>query len=621
MTPVNRPFSPDANGGHDGAAGSPWLSPEKLFILGNALQSRQRGTEAMACYRRSLALDPTSAAAQTNLGTVLLLNGYVEEALTALRRALSLDPASAHILANLGNAHAARGGHEAASVCYRNALALDPRSPGAHYGLANLHAGSGQHQWAIRPYLRAAILQPDFSEACNNLGNSLQALRRPEDALACHHGAIAAQPGDAKTYNNLGSALQALDRVAEAITCYDRAIVLAPTYAEAHYNLGTARIDIGDADGAYRALSQAIALEPKRGCFHRMLAETGRLAPDGSDLRRMVALDGGEAPLPDAERMELHFALGKAYADQGRQKEAFRHLLAGNRMRRQGLVYDETATLNALARLPRIYTRDLLERGARVGSPSPPPIPSILPIFVVGMPRSGTTLIEQVLASHPAVHGAGELRDLQRLADDWSLAHGLPLPEAAPLLPDHAWRDLGEAYVEAVARRAPGARYIVDKMPSNFTLIGLIRMALPRAKIIHAIRDPLDTCVSFFSKLFSGRHPFAYDLAELGRYYRAYQHLMEYWRQAVPEDAMIDVRYEDMIDDMEGQARRLLAHCGLDWDPRCLDFHRTERVVRTASAMQVRQPLYRTSVGRWQAYGELIDPLREALEGEGGTIP
>ncbi|WP_158240743.1 sulfotransferase family protein [Telmatospirillum siberiense] len=593
----------------DAESGNPLFSPEKLFTLGNALQSLNRGDEALTCYRRSLALDPTSAAAQANLGSVLMLKGQGGQAMTELRRALALDPLSAHIHVNLGDGYAVCGRHEAAADCYRMALVLEPQSAAAHYGLGNLRAALGHHRKACGHYRQALALHPDFAEAYNNLGNSLQGLKRADLALACHRAAVALLPGDAKSYNNLGSALQTLGGAGEALACYRRATTLAPAYAEAHYNIGTALLDTGDAVGAYGAFRLAIDLAPRRGCFHRMLAETGKVAPDGPDLRRMEDLAADMASLPEADRMELHFALSKVYADAGRQEDSFRQMLAGNRLKRQSLVYDEAATLQALARLPEIYTPELLARESKAG------FSSRLPIFIVGMPRSGTTLIEQILASHPQVFGAGELRDLQHLADEWTRSSGLPLPEAAPLLPKEAWRRLGAAYVDAVARRAPGHPHIVDKMPGNFAQIGLIRLALPEAKIIHAVRDPVDTCLSFFSKLFSGRHPFAYDLAELGRYYRAYDALMAYWRRTLPTDVMLEVRYEEVVADMEGQARRILEHCGLEWDPRCLDFHRTQRVVRTASAMQVRQPLYATSVGRWHVYGDLARPLLDALEG------
>jgi Sulfotransferase family len=218
--------------------------------------------------------------------------------------------------------------------------------------------------------------------------------------------------------------------------------------------------------------------------------------------------------------------------------------------------------------------------------------------------RSGTTLIEQILASHPKMFGAGELRHLSLLAAS------LPgFPEIVPYLSAERLRQLGTSYVDAVGAMAPDAERVTDKMPGNFALAGLIHLALPNARIIHMRRDPIDTCLSCFSILFTNGQPYSYDLAELGRYYRAYEELMEHWRSVLPAGVMLEVRYEDVVSDLEQQARRVVAHCGLEWDDACLGFHEARRTVRTASAAQVREPIYRSSMGRWRPYKELLRPL------------
>jgi Sulfotransferase family len=222
---------------------------------------------------------------------------------------------------------------------------------------------------------------------------------------------------------------------------------------------------------------------------------------------------------------------------------------------------------------------------------------SSLPIFIIGMPRSGTTLIEQILASHPAVFGAGELETFSQMAN----ATFEPEPSV-----------LGSRYVAELREHAPHASRIVDKMPTNFMLAGLIHLALPNATIIHAVRNPIDTCVSCFTTHFI-EQPFTCDLAELGRYYRGYHTLMAHWRAVLPPQRFLEVRYEELIDDLETSARRMVTHCGLPWDMRCLDFHRTSRVIRTASASQVRKPIYRSSVGRWRQYEAHLGPLLAEL--------
>jgi hypothetical protein len=278
-------------------------------------------------------------------------------------------------------------------------------------------------------------------------------------------------------------------------------------------------------------------------------------------------------------------------------------------MKRKRIAYDEAATLGLFDRLRSVFDRGLFEAHLGGGSRSS------LPVFVIGMPRSGTTLIEQILASHPAVHGAGELSEFDRLAKQICDARGeaFRLPEGARALEPGDLLRLGESYAAGLQRLAPGAERVTDKMPANFLYAGLIHLALPHARIIHVLREPRDTCLSCYSKLFTEEQNFTYDLGELGRYYRRYTKLMTHWRDVLPDGRMLEIRYEDVIADLEGSARQLIEHCGLDWDPRCIAFHKSQRPVRTASAAQVRRPIYRTSLGRWRAYEPHLAPLLTEL--------
>ncbi len=244
-----------------------------------------------------------------------------------------------------------------------------------------------------------------------------------------------------------------------------------------------------------------------------------------------------------------------------------------------------------------------MHRLAGLGDPSP------VPIFILGMPRSGSTLVEQILASHPQVLGAGELRTLDRLVHQGG---GI---EALATLQAEDCRRLGERYLADLRSLPAGKTRITDKMPGNFMYVGLIQLILPHAKIIHTMRDPVDTCLSCFSRLLSVGHHFSYDLAELGRYYRHYRELMDHWRSVLPAGTMLDVAYEDVVDDLEGQTRRMLEYLGLPWDERCLSFHKTVRPVVTASSVQVRRPLYRSGVARWRQYEAHLGPLLAELEG------
>jgi hypothetical protein len=265
--------------------------------------------------------------------------------------------------------------------------------------------------------------------------------------------------------------------------------------------------------------------------------------------------------------------------------------------------------LGELDRAQQVFSPGFMRAARGTGEPS------AKPIFIVGMPRSGTSLVEQILASHPLVVGGGELKLFERAMDD--IRSAMPetcrYPELALQMSDEHFQELGGRYLAAIGRLAPAASHITDKMPTNFVFAGLIHLALPNATIIHAVRDPVDTCISCFSKLFTEGNFQTYDLAELGRYCRHYQDLMAHWHQVLPAGRILDVVYEDTVADLEGTARRILAHCGLPWDERCLDFHSTERVVRTSSAAQVRKPIYASSVGRRGAYRAMLGPLLAEL--------
>jgi hypothetical protein len=307
--------------------------------------------------------------------------------------------------------------------------------------------------------------------------------------------------------------------------------------------------------------------------------------------------------------------MGKAYGDIGAHERAFLSLLIGNALKRLRTRYDEAATIGILRRMQAAFDPKQMKRGAGLGDPS------AAPVFIVGMPRSGTTLAEQILASHPNVFGAGEINDFQKaiLALGGDAAGALGSPEVASLLSPDELQRIGAGYVARLGAMAPEATRIVNKTPENFRFLGLIHRALPNARIIHTRRDPVDTCLSCFSKLFFENLPFAYDLGELGRYYRAYDALMAHWRALLPQETLLEVQYEEVVDDLEGQARRIVAHCGLEWDPRCLDFHETERPVRTASVAQVRQPIYASAVGRWRPYEPFLGPLLSELAPMGAS--
>jgi tetratricopeptide (TPR) repeat protein len=430
-----------------------------------------------------------------------------------------------------------------------------------------------------------------------------------DDAVAAYRRTIRLRPDDAEVFCNLAMALAALDCVEEADASFRRAIALFPDYAAAYNNLGLLLRERGRIAEAGRAIKRAIKLDPQNLGFYDNLALVRPFAVRDRYFLALKAMARDAAMLPEADRIHLHFSLAKAYEDIGQPAAAFQHLLQGNALKRRHVVYDEAEVLGRMERMRQIISADFI--AARHGSGDPSP----RPVFIVGMPRSGTTLLEQILASHPQVFGAGELHLLDRMAGH---VRGLlpgtpPFPKMMLAMSATHYRTLAAFYLERLARHAPDAVRITDKMTANFLFCGLIHLALPNATIVHMVRDPIDTCVSCFGTHFIEGQGHTYDLAALGRYYRHYRALMAHWHQVLPPGRIVDVQYEDLVADLEGTARRVVAHCGLPWDDRCLDFHRTERTVRTASATQVRRPIYKDSVGRWRGVKDFLGPLLTEL--------
>ncbi len=561
-------------------------------------QQQGRLAEADSFYLKALRLDPLHVPALYNRGLLLLRGGRFDEATALLREAGERDPAFAEAHNAAGIAARLAGRCEEAIAYYQRALAVRPDYAEAENNWGAALKTLEHFDEAIVHYRCALALKPDYAEAWNNLGAALRSLGLYHEAVAHFERAIALKPDLAEAHSNLGTVLQLSERHDEALTHFDRALALKPDLAEAHHGRGVALNTLGRLDAARAALETAVELAPRRAEFYGALAQSKRL--DDGDKHR-VLLDGlarDIESLSESEQIELHFALGKVHANLGRYQRSFRHLAAGNALKRRRVIYDEPAALAGLAQMQAWFSGDVMR--ARVGLGDP----SLTPVFIVGMPRSGSTLVEQILASHPEAHGGGE-------RGDFAVAVGGV--ERSGDLDAAALRRIAGRYLDRARALAPDAARITDKMPGNFRFAGLIHLALPNARIIHTVRDPVDTCLSCYSMLFGGDLPFTYDLAELGRYYRAYTALMAHWRGVLPEGVMLDVQYEDLVGDFEAQARRIIAHCGLDWDDACLNFHETQRPVWTASAVQVRRPLYQSSVGRWLAYKDELGPLFAAL--------
>jgi tetratricopeptide (TPR) repeat protein len=648
-----------------------------LHLLGIIIYQAGNLAGAIELVRRATVADGTVALYHCNLGEMCRLAGERDAALAAGRRALAIDPDMPQALNNVGIVHYERSELDDAVAHYRRAVALAPGYVEAHSNLGNALRAQKQYDAALIAYRQARQLRPLYAEAINNMGTALRDMGRAVEAEATYRQALAINPDDPGVLNNLALVCKDFERLDEAgalltrslsldpgnaktlaylalvrleqkripeaeavaqralalapdnpdavnamglvrfeqqdsaaaLAFFRRAVALKPDLADAHNNIGNILKEDGRLAAARTAFEQAITLDPRQAAYYFNLADAKKFVAGDPHLAAMESLARDVGALSDKARSQLDFALSKAYDDLGRHDEAFARMRQGNALKRAAIDYDEARTLDLFDRIRATFDRRFLEKRAGSGCNSS------LPVFIVGMPRSGTTLVEQILASHPAMHGAGELHELNRLVERLPGAGRDPFryPDDAPALTAHQWRALGEAYVKALQRRASGALRITDKMPANFLFLGLIHLALPGARIIHVLRDPRDTCLSCYSKLFTAAQDFTYDLGELGRYYRKYAELRAHWNAVLPAGRVLEIRYEDVIADLEASARQIVEHCGLDWHPGCIAFHEAQRPVRTASASQVRRPIYRSSQGRWRAYADHLDPLITAL--------
>ena len=545
-----------------------------LHDRGVALNACGRPAEAVACFDRILSEHPGFAPAHYNRGISLAQLGRLADAVAAYDQALKHEPGHALAWNNRGVALQNLGRLADAIQSYGQALKADARCAAAYANRAHALRDLGRHDEAIQDCGRALEIDPRSAAALNERGISLGKLGDNEAALADFDAAIAANPAMVEAHENRFVVLTELGRAEEATPAIEEAIRLAPSRVRPYYNL----------------------------------TETRKIKPGDPRIAAMESLAQRLDSLGATEKIELSFSLGKAYADTGDADRAFARLSQGCALKRAEIAYNEAGVLDIFDRAARTFDRKVMKKQAGAGDPSE------LPVFILGMPRSGTTLIEQVLASHPQAHALGEIEAFLLAMVDTAQADGFAdTPEGFAAMPRSGLKHLGERYLERVRPLAPDARRTIDKSLQSFRFAGLIHMALPNAKFIRVRREPLDTCLSCFSKLFVNDLPYTYDLGELGRYHAAFDRLMDHWAKVMPKGTLLEVRYEEVVADLEGQARRMLEHCGLDWDPACLDFHRTRRTIRTASVNQVRQPLYATSVGRWKPYEKHLGPLIEAL--------
>ncbi|MEJ2441291.1 MAG: sulfotransferase, partial [Gammaproteobacteria bacterium] len=482
-------------------------------------------------------------------------------------------------------------------------------NPGFAFNYANAYESLGQFKQARIWYQKTITLAPQSPEAYCNLGNVLQEEGDYAEAVRSFEKAISLSSEFARQYPqiyiNLGNALMDMGQDKAALTAYQQTVKIQQDNVGAYIALGNALLQQGQKQEAAEALSRAISLKPESGSAFRNLVQTRGFAERDTDVETMELLYG-RADLGMEDKMELAFALGKVYADLKLDAQSFEYYRQGNALKRATLDYSIGQDRELFAAIKQTVTSEFLQRHAGTGCDD------ATPIFIIGMPRSGTTLTEQILASHSQVHGAGELNELKFLIERACESHTQEFPQGLLGLNKTELSAIASTYLERLHAYAPGAPRITDKMPHNFLYLGLIHLLFPKAKIIHCLRNPMDNALSIYRALFARSHAYAYDLEELGQYYHLYQDLMAHWRKLMP-GGFYELRYEDLVTDQEAQTRRLLEYCELPWEDACLEFYQTSRVVRTASLAQVRQPMHRNSVEAWRRFERQLQPFVQAL--------
>ena len=542
---------------------------------GIAAAGRGAGEEAVASFRQAVDLRPDLVAAQANLGLLLVALHRPAEAEAPLQRALAAMPRDAALRNALGVAQEALQRFADAEQTYRAALQAHPGLAEAHANLGNCLRRLGRLFEAEAHLQRAIELEPRFAAAHFNLGIVLQECEEHERAIAEYRAALAIRPDYVEALNNLGSSLRQQGLVDEARATFERILELRPTQVEAHCNL----------------------------------AQFKTYTPDDPHIEQLLSQRHRVDSLPDDGRIRYWFTVGKMLEDAGRHDESFEAYAQGNRAKHATTPWDEDAHLALKRAIVSTFTREKLASHTVPAQGEGP-----APIFIVGMPRSGTSLLEQVLATLPGIHGAGEITWLPETLHVEGTDHK-DFPHTVAAYTTDEYLALGRRYLERIRELAPTTTHVVDKLPDNFQHLGLIHLMFPGARIVHSMRDPMDSCFSCYSRLFIANNlGYTYDLEAVGRYWVSYHELMQHWHAALPAGRILDVSYEAMVGDFENQARRLVDYLGLPWDDRCLGFHQNRRIVKTASVAQVRKPIYKTSVARWKPYERHLGPLLEIVQ-------
>ncbi len=612
-----------------------------LCLLGASLIRQKKPEEAEHTLSRAVRIYNDFSRAHEGLAEALIMQGRLPEALASLERAENLEPGRASIRMKKAKVLIGLGQDDEATREFEASFKLTPHRENLVRGLGLQRMGNVRE--AEKIFRDVLLRDPKNVDALRLLAGVAMRAKQWGDAEALLERALEIAPDFHQGWSDLGLARQEQDKVDEAIEAFERVVQLEPLRPNGYVSVGTIHAMVGNHDAALGAFEKALNIDPRnfgalsgkghvlktigrqeeaiasyRECVKQnpdhgetwwSMANLKTFRFDDADVDNMLQRVARES-LVEEQRTNFHFALGKAFEDREDYDRAFEQFALGNANRRQREIYDPVQTADLHDQFIETFSRDFLASHRDAGCPSN------APIFIVGLPRSGSTLIEQILASHPDVEGTHELPDLGRVAR--SLGTGrddrLAYPRVVKELTDDELRAAGEDYLKRTERhRELTTPRFTDKLPNNFVHVGFLKLVLPNAKIINARRHPLDSCLGSFKQLFARGQPFTYDQFELAEFYLEYQRLMDHWHLVLP-GKVLDVQYEQVVDDLENEVRRILDYCELPWNDACLRFYETRRAVKTASSEQVRQPIYASSKHLWRRYEKHLGPMIEILQ-------
>jgi len=578
--------------------------PDAILILANIAHEQKKFKVAVERYQQFLKIHPDDEQTHLNLGVVLEELGRTERAIDHYKQSITITANNVAAHSHLADACSKLQRWNEAIKAYRQVLVIQPHEVGTMVKLGNTLTRAKLFPESILMYEQALTVLPDNALLHRHLGASLLIMGQMKKAIKCFEQALRLHPDYFAVRIELALALRQFGRAAEALVPLEEAIGLKPDNDEAHINLALTLKQLGQIELAIERLEELLTIRPSCG---RAYYHISIIRPK-QELIPVVEKLVGDPKLPNGDAIYCHFALGNIFDSGKFFDQAFRHFLKANRLQRETFTYHAKENTQYVDSLIKVYSKSFFQGKRQFGSASQ------LPVFIVGMPRSGTTLIEQIVSSHALVHGAGELRACPAL--NYSIAQQLryakPDPECISLIDRKIVEEYSARYLQELALHCPTAARITDKEPANFFLIGLIKTLLPGARIIHCQRNALDNCISAFFHCFTAFRS-SFELTELGQWYRDYQRLMTHWRNVFPGE-IFTVQYEELVVDQERVSKRLIDYLGLEWDEKCMDFHNNERNVMTPSNIQVRQPMYKNSMNRWKLYEKHLQPLIDVLQ-------